>query len=220
MFKAILYDMDGTVLDTMILYDVAWKQADRDFGCGGRAAVILPSIAGMTPTQGASRLRAELGEDFPAEKFLARLFEVYVETVRTRGVSCKKGAPEIFEVMRKMGIRQAICSSSFEEHVKPYLKMAGIENAFDAIITGDMVKNSKPAPDIFLMGAEAVGCAPEEACMVGDRIDNDIRPAKKLGMMTVRLRQGFFRNRLAENEFDIADADIETIGDLPAVFGL
>ena len=186
MFKAILYDMDGTVLDTMILYDVAWKQADRDFGCGGRAAVILPSIAGMTPTQVASRLRAELGEDFPAEKFLARMFEVYVETVRTRGVSCKKGAPEIFEVMKKMGIRQAICSSSVEEHVKPYLKMAGIENAFDAIITGDMVKNSKPAPDIFLMGAEAVGCAPEE-CLVVEDAASGIRAGAAAGMRTVMI---------------------------------
>ena len=186
MFKAILYDMDGTVLDTMILYDVAWKQADRDFGCGGRAAAILPSIAGMTPTQVASRLRAELGEDFPAETFRARLFEVYVETVQTRGVSCKKGAPEIFEVMRKMGIRQAICSSSFEEHVKPYLKMAGIENAFDAIITGDMVKNSKPAPDIFLMGAEAVGCAPEE-CLVVEDAASGIRAGAAAGMRTVMI---------------------------------
>jgi FMN phosphatase YigB (HAD superfamily) len=56
--------------------------------------------------------------------------------------------------------------------------------------------------------------------MVGDRIDNDIRPAKKLGMMTVRLRQGFFRNRTPESDLDIPDADIESIGDLPRVFGL
>ena len=56
--------------------------------------------------------------------------------------------------------------------------------------------------------------------MVGDRIDNDIRPAKKLGMMTVRLRQGFFRNRLPENDFDLPDEDIESIGDLADVFGV
>ena len=47
---------------------------------------------------------------------------------------------------------------------------------------------SKPAPNLFLSALEAVGCAPEEACMVGDRIDNDIRPAKKLGMNEYRAK--------------------------------
>ena len=90
----------------------------------------------------------------------------------------------------------------------------------DIVYSSEEMGRSKPAPDLFLSALDAVGCAPEETCMVGDRVDNDIRPAKKLGMMTVRLRQGFFRNRPAENEFDIPDADIESIGDLPAVFGL
>ena len=79
---------------------------------------------------------------------------------------------------------------------------------------------SKPAPDLFLSALDTLGCAPEEACMVGDRIDNDIRPAKRLGMKTVRLRQGFFKNRVPECEYDIPDADIKSIGDLPTVFGL
>ena len=90
----------------------------------------------------------------------------------------------------------------------------------DIVYSSEEMGRSKPAPDLFLSALSAVGCAPEEACMVGDRIDNYIRPAKKLGLMTVRLRQGFFRNRTPESEFDIPDADIESIGALPRVFGL
>lgn len=100
------------------------------------------------------------------------------------------------------------------------LQQHGLMKYFDIVYSSEEMGRSKPAPDLFLSALNAVGCAPEEACMVGDRVDNDIRPAKKLGMMTVRLRQGFFRNRAAESEFDIPDADISSIGDLPAVFGL
>ena len=100
------------------------------------------------------------------------------------------------------------------------LQSHGLMKYFDIVYSSEEMGRSKPAPNLFLSALEAVGCAPEEACMVGDRIDNDIRPAKKLGMMTVRLRQGFFRNRAPESEFDIPDADIGSIGDLPRVFGL
>lgn len=100
------------------------------------------------------------------------------------------------------------------------LQQHGLMKYIDIVYSSEEMGRSKPAPDLFLSALSAVGCAPEEACMVGDRIDNDIRPAKKLGMMTVRLRQGFFRNRTPESEFDIPDADIESIGALPRVFGL
>ena len=100
------------------------------------------------------------------------------------------------------------------------LQSHGLMKYFDIVYSSEEMGRSKPAPDLFLSALNAVGCKPEEACMVGDRIDNDIRPAKKLGMMTVRLRQGFFRNRTPESDFDIPDADIISIGDLPSVFGL
>lgn len=100
------------------------------------------------------------------------------------------------------------------------LQQHGLMKYIDFVYSSEEMGRSKPAPDLFLSALEALGCSPEEACMVGDRIDNDIRPAKKLGMMTVRLRQGFFRNRAPECRYDIADADVESIGDLPSVFGL
>ncbi len=100
------------------------------------------------------------------------------------------------------------------------LQSHGLMKYIDFVYSSEEMGRSKPAPDLFLSALDALGCAPEEACMVGDRIDNDIRPAKKLGMMTVRVRQGFYRNRAPECEFDIPDADIEGIGDLPSVFGI
>ena len=96
----------------------------------------------------------------------------------------------------------------------------GLMKYIDFVYSSEEMGRSKPAPDLFLSALNAVGCQPEEACMVGDRIDNDIRPAKRLGMMTVRVRQGFYRNRAPECEFDVPDADVGGIGDLPSVFDI
>lgn len=100
------------------------------------------------------------------------------------------------------------------------LQAHGLMKYIDFVYSSEEMGRSKPAPDLFISALDALGCAPDETCMVGDRIDNDIRPAKRLGMMTVRVRQGFYKNRAPECEFDIPDADIEGIGDLPSVFGI
>ena len=100
------------------------------------------------------------------------------------------------------------------------LQTHGLMKYIDFVYSSEEMGRSKPAPDLFLSALETLGCEPAEACMVGDRIDNDIRPAKKLGMMTVRVRQGFYRNRAPECDYDIPDADIDSIGDLPSVFGI
>lgn len=100
------------------------------------------------------------------------------------------------------------------------LRAHGLMKYIDFVYSSEEMGRSKPAPDLFLSALATLECAPEEACMVGDRIDNDLRPAKKLGMMTVRVRQGFYRNRAPECEYDIPDADIGSIGELPSVFGI
>ena len=129
--------------------------------------------------------------------------------------------PETEECLRRLSARFKLGIIANQRGGSAHrLQQHGLMKYIDIVYSSEEMGRSKPAPDLFLSALSAVGCTPEEACMVGDRIDNDIRPAKKLGMMTVRLRQGFFRNRMPESEFDIPDADIISIGDLPGVFGL
>ena len=129
--------------------------------------------------------------------------------------------PETEECLRRLSARYKLGIIANQRGGSAHrLQHHGLMKYFDIVYSSEEMGRSKPAPDLFLSALNAVGCHPDEACMVGDRIDNDIRPAKKLGMMTVRLRQGFFRNRLPDSEFDIPDADIVSIGDLPSVFGL
>lgn len=98
-----------------------------------------------------------------------------------------------------------------EKRLEPY----GIGMYFDVIVSSAEVGCAKPDPEIFRIALEQAGCAPEEAIMIGDRPDNDILPAKALGMHTVWVRQGMFR--FCENMENVADYTIEKIRDLTEI---
>ncbi len=129
--------------------------------------------------------------------------------------------PESEETLKKLSAKYKLGIIANQRGGSAHrLQSHGFMKYIDLVYSSEEMGRAKPAPDLFLSALDAVGCRPEEACMVGDRIDNDIRPPKRLGMKAVRIRQGFFRNLEPQNEFDIPDADIQSIGELPAVFGL
>ena len=186
MIKAVLYDMDGTVLDTMPIYGHGWGAADEAYSCGGRLVEMLPLIAGMNEGDIEAFICSRLGEDFPCREARMLMKRVISNWFEEHGVACKKGAPEIFDRIRSLGIKQILVTSSSPALVFPHLAMAGIEDAFDAVITGDMVTHSKPNPEIFLLGAKAAECKPDE-CVVVEDANNGARAGIAAGMHTVMI---------------------------------
>ena len=186
MIKAILYDMDGTVLDTMKIYQHCWDVADAAMGYGGRVASLIPKIAGMSSADSGLYVKTVMGEDFPYTEFRRIVDRTLTETIERDGLDCKKGAPEIFDRIRALGIQQILVTSSSPDRVFPYLEIAGLHNAFDQVITGDMVVHSKPDPEIFLLGARAANALPEE-CLVVEDAPNGIRAGVAAGMRTVMI---------------------------------
>ena len=96
----------------------------------------------------------------------------------------------------------------------------GLDRHLSVIVSSAEFGAEKPDPSIFLAALEKAGCKPERAVMVGDRPDNDIKPARALGMMTVRVRQGQFRMYSPEGAEFEPDADIADISGLPELFGV
>ncbi|HEX8325681.1 MAG TPA: HAD family hydrolase [Tepidisphaeraceae bacterium] len=77
----------------------------------------------------------------------------------------------------------------------------------------------KPDPAIFQLALDRAGCRPDESVMVGDRIDNDIRPAKALGMKTIHVRQGGSGRQRPRSAEETADATVDSIADVATLFG-
>lgn len=99
------------------------------------------------------------------------------------------------------------------------LQQYGLFAHLDLIYSSDEIGLDKSDPAFFAAAIRAAGCAPDEAVMVGDRLDNDVFPAKSVGMVTVRLRQGIYQLAEPADEAHTPDFDLPSIGDLPALFG-
>ena len=94
----------------------------------------------------------------------------------------------------------------------------GIGKYFDVVVASAEAGCEKPNLKIFNIALKQAKCNPSEAVMIGDRLDNDIIPAKKLGMKTVWVRQGFAKFQSVKNELDKPDYIVESIAGVIELF--
>lgn len=90
----------------------------------------------------------------------------------------------------------------------------GLRQYFDVIVSSAEIGYAKPDREIFEKAFEMAGCTAEESVMVGDRLDNDILPAKEIGMKTVWMKSGLAKYQTSE----IADFQIQSLGELKEIF--
>lgn len=100
---------------------------------------------------------------------------------------------------------------------KERLEAWGIGKYFEVTASSAEIGVSKPDPRIFKTALEMAGCKPENAVMIGDRLDNDIRPAKELGMRTVRIRKGPAVYMKPSCDEEIPDYEIDTLSELVTI---
>ena len=94
------------------------------------------------------------------------------------------------------------------------LKDFGILDYFSAIFSSADLGLAKPDPAIFRLALQKTNCLPQQAIMIGDRLDNDIVPARRIGMKTIWIKQGFGRLAQVKNLEEGADWTVEKLTDL------
>lgn len=175
----VIFDMDGTLLDTQRISIPAWDYAGEAVGIG-KIGYCIPDVCGMNIAGWTAYLRDHFG-DFDLEKFLDITNKYYKEH---ETVEYKQGAEKLLKYLKSKNIRCAVSSGTRLEKVKKNLKAVGAEKYFDTIVGGDNVVNGKPAPDIFLMTADALKTAPEN-CIVLEDAPNGIISANRAGMRCI-----------------------------------
>ena len=98
------------------------------------------------------------------------------------------------------------------------LEEMGIRRYFDVIVSSAEEGVAKPDPRIFNIALIRAGCTPEQAVMIGDRIDNDIVPAKQMGMKTVRIRQGVGKYWNIQGDCETPDMEVNSLSELLSIF--
>lgn len=181
MKQGAIFDMDGLLFDTERLYQESWIEMVEKFGvspepafppavCGTSGAHMLEVIHTYYPTVDAQAF---------AQGCMAR-----VDMLLKTHVPEKPGMRELLDYFRCNGCRIAVASSSARHRIVDNLRHAGVETYFDAVVSGEDVVHGKPAPDIFLLAAERLGCAPEDCYVFEDGI-NGVRAGLAAGCTTV-----------------------------------
>lgn len=124
---------------------------------------------------------AHYGKDFPYEKFSGESSVLFHEITEKEGLPVKAGAREILDYLREEDIPLGLASSTRAAVVTQELEDAGLYDYFQTVVGGDLLKNSKPAPDIYLMTCERMGVLPENTYAIEDSY-NGIRSAHAAGL--------------------------------------
>ena len=182
-FSAVIFDMDGLVLDTETTYFIAWKQAAKAMGYALSDPFCL-SLSGLHYKDIELKLMASCGADFNLHTFnhLSGIF--WREHVNAHGIKIKHGFIQLLEFIVQQQIPYCLATNSQAINAYECLEFAGIKDVFLTIITRDDVEHGKPAPDIFLKAAELLQ-VPITQCLVLEDSYAGIEAASRAGAFSV-----------------------------------
>lgn len=186
MIKAIIFDMDGTLFDTERVYHVSWLAARDALELPhDRFDAALKACTGRNFADSCVLFDEVLGDLITFERFVEVRRPFYdAEIERRGGLPKKPGLHEIFDYLKGNGYKIALATSTRREKVSEHLGEAGIADVFDVIVSGDMVENGKPDPEVYLKAAAMLGLEPEECMGVEDSFVG-VRSIHGAGMFTV-----------------------------------
>ena len=193
--KAILFDMDGVLIESEFLMRHSAIQALADYGVTAKHEDFL-EFTGMGEDKFVGGVAEKYGLKYEfAMKELA--YDYYGQQVREK-TEVPEGIQEMLTTLHKKGIILAVCSAADLRKVRYNIQAIGVdESIFAALVTGSDVARKKPFPDIYLEGARRVGIAPEDCLVVEDAVSG-IHAAHAAGMEAVGVPTTFSKEVLQE----------------------
>lgn len=215
-YSAAIFDLDGLILDTEKIGQIAWNRAAADLGIE-LADEVYDKLIGVVIRDGDETLRSAFGTDFPVAQMRRRAEQYFDEYINEHGLETKPGFLELLAFVKKNKLLTAVATSTAKVLAMQMLNVCNLVNKFDVIVCGDEIQNGKPAPDIFLKAAKRLGTAPEQ-CMVFEDSENGVRAAHTAGMTTILipdlLKPSEKTTQLADRVFSTLDEVIPYLQEL------
>ena len=193
--KAILFDMDGVLIDSETLMAKSGILALRDYGLDPQPEDFIPFVGrGEDKYIGGVAHKYGLTYDPEMKARAYHYYGLYVE----KEAFVPEDVHKVLTAVKAKGYRIAVCTSADYAKVVHNLRAIGLaEDFFDAFVTGDNIQNLKPHPEIYQTGAKLTGAKPEE-CLVVEDAPSGIQAAHAAGMKAVGITSSFSGDYLAE----------------------
>ncbi len=199
MIKAVLFDLDGLIIDTEPVH----FQAFRDFMRGFAVELpesIMPRFIGYNEIENIRVLKEEYRLTDPLEELVLTRRGIYANLLATQDIPAFPGFWELTTEARRRGLKQAVVSSSLRPQVETPLRRLFAQHPeerdplryFDAIITGDDVAFAKPAPDLYLRARDLLGLSGEE-CLAFEDTPAGVKSAAMAGITVYAVPNDYTR---------------------------
>lgn len=185
MIKGVIFDMDGLMIDTEKLLTRFWCEAAQFYGWNMTKEHVL-GIRSLAAKYAEPHLKGIFGDDFNYFDVRAKRIELMNAYIAENGIEKKKGLDELLDYLDEVGLKKAVATATDRKRTKMYLTSIGVYDRFDKIVCGDMIKNSKPAPDIYITAAGELEL-PCGECMALEDSPNGIRSAFTAGCIPVMI---------------------------------
>jgi beta-phosphoglucomutase len=208
-FAAVLFDMDGTVIDNVPLHQAVWQEftsrhqlffseRELDYAIGRKAAEVVEHFWPTATLDEASRLVRER-----QELYRARL----ATTDLVRPVA---GIEAFLDRLGGMSVPRVLATDAPRENVEAVFRKFGFARFFEKVITSDQVRHGKPHPEIFLTAAKAVGAMPDR-CLVIEDSSAGIAAAKAANCACLAVSTSQNQAQLLKEGADFVAADFQTL---------
>lgn len=200
MIKAVIFDMDGVLVDTEPLADLHFPKYLKRFG------VTLPKdyleqFRGSTSRVFWTKTRQSFKLTQSIEYLMEDARKSYLKFIKASNLKSIAGIKDFIKTLTQNSFKVAVASSASSKRIETILGLVDLEEIFEIKVSGDDIKNAKPHPEVYLLTAKLLGIKPPD-CLVIEDSTNGILSAKSAGMKVV----GF--SGMSHNIQDLSKADL------------
>lgn len=212
--KAVIFDLDGVIVDTVDLHFRAWQKMFSEYGKEFSFQDYKEKVDGVSRIEGARAILPELSDE-ELEAASTRKQAYFLELVDKEGVKVYPSSVELLRQLISEGCKTELISAS--RNCYYILRKAGIEELFEVIVGGGEVERGKPAPDIFIVVSQRLKVKPQEAIVIEDALLG-VEAAKKANFFVVGVDRYNQPRRLEKADLVVKDLSELNYSRLKEVF--